>query len=67
MSKILLRQHPFSIILTVVILAATQITLRLDLSIKQKLLSVIMFFFYFVVLLAFEEQRIEEMGKVVGC
>ena len=67
MNKLLLKIHPVAAILTVMILAATQICIQININIEQKLVSIFMFFLYFLLLLSFEEKRLEGMEKVVSC
>ena len=67
MNKLLLKIHPVAAILTVMILAATQICIQININIEQKLVSIFMFFLYFLLLLSFEEKRLEVMEKVVSC
>jgi len=67
LNKLLLKIHPVAAILTVMILAATQICIQININIEQKLVSIFMFFLYFLLLLSFEEKRLEVMEKVVSC
>ena len=58
MSEVLFKMHPVAAGLLILTLAAAQLCLRLNLDLKQKLLSTALFFLFFTLLLAFENWRL---------
>ena len=59
MSEVLFKMHPVAAALLILTLAAAQLCLRLNLDLKQKLLSTALFFLFFTLLLLFENWRLE--------